>query len=71
MTSLVQEVLALLHLFRPDPKFIKDKIERLIEREFLARDEQDKTMLLYVAWENDKSSLYDFMRAQILNCTEY
>ena len=49
MTSLVQEVLALLHLFRPDPKFIKDKIERLIEREFLARDEQDKTMLHYVA----------------------
>ena len=48
-TELMQEVMAGLKMFQPDPKFIKQRIERLIEQEFMARDETDKTVLLYVA----------------------
>lgn len=48
-TELMQEVMAGLKMFQPEPKFIKARIERLIEQEFMARDEADKTLLLYVA----------------------
>ena len=48
-TELMQEVMAGLKMFQPEPKFIKATIERLIEREFMARDEADKTLLLYLA----------------------
>lgn len=49
MTNLMTEVLQTLHMFKPSPKFIKTKIERLIEQDFLIRDEDDKSILLYRA----------------------
>ena len=48
MTILVQEVMASLQMFKPQPAFIKERIEKLIDDEFLARDEEDKTMLIYL-----------------------
>lgn len=43
------EVLASLHLFKPQPKLVKIRIERLIEQDYLARDVEDKTILNYLA----------------------
>ncbi len=48
MTSLMQEVLASITLFHPQPKLIKLKVESLIERQFLKRDENDKTVIIYL-----------------------
>lgn len=36
--------------FPPDVKEIKKRVESLIEREFMARDEEDRSILHYVAW---------------------
>jgi hypothetical protein len=36
-------------LFRPQPRVIKQRIERLIEQAYLKRDENDKTVLNYMA----------------------
>jgi hypothetical protein len=36
-------------MFKPQPKFVKECIENLIEREFLARNETDRSMLHYMA----------------------
>jgi hypothetical protein len=49
MSTLMQEVLASLHLFKPQPKQVKYRIEKLIEQEYLARDPEDKTILNYLA----------------------
>jgi cullin 3 len=35
--------------FVPTPQFIKKRIEGLIEREYLERDEQDHRLYMYVA----------------------
>ena len=35
--------------FTPDPNSIKKRIEALIERDFLKRDDDDKRFYLYVA----------------------
>lgn len=35
--------------FPPDVKEIKKRVESLIEREFMARDEEDRSILHYVA----------------------
>ena len=37
-------------MFKPQPAFIKERIEKLIDDEFLARDEEDKSMLIYLPW---------------------
>ena len=47
--ELVQLVIAQLHMFKAQPKFIKEVIENLIVREFLARNASDRTMLVYLA----------------------
>ena len=49
-TSLVQEVIQSLRMFRPNPQAIKTKIETLIEKEYLERDADDKNLYKYLAW---------------------
>lgn len=49
VNTLMNEVLASLHMFKPQPPIIKKRIEHLIDREFLKRDENDKTILIYLA----------------------
>jgi len=48
-TSLVQEVIQVLQMFKPHPIAIKQKIEQLIEREYLERDSEDRTVYKYLA----------------------
>jgi len=43
MTSLVEEVLKLVNLFKPDLKMIKKRIESLVERSYMRREEDRKT----------------------------
>jgi len=47
--ELQQEVFNLLKQFTPDPKQIKQKIEYLLEKDFLERDQTNKHLLKYVA----------------------
>ncbi len=47
-TQLQFEVLRQISTFQPDPKFIKQHIESLIEREYLARDETDNKSYKYL-----------------------
>jgi ribosomal protein L15 len=50
MQLLVAEVVAQLsYLFVPDPRYIKRRVADLIDREFLARDDDDPMQLHYVA----------------------
>ena len=47
---LVPEVLEQLrHRFKPDVKVIKERIEHLIEREYIERDSKDRSMYHYLA----------------------
>jgi len=48
-TNLVNEVMAQLHAFKPQVKVVKKRIEHLIEREYLARDEADPSQYKYLA----------------------
>jgi cullin 1 len=48
-TTLVQEVIQSLRMFRPNPQTIKQRIEQLIEREYLERDPDDRSMYRYLA----------------------
>lgn len=47
--SLVTEVITTLQMFKPHPTVIKQKIEHLIDREYLERDPDDKTIYRYLA----------------------
>lgn len=46
---IVEEVLRQVRLFRPSPKMIKRSIGKLIEREYLRRDEEDNALYHYLA----------------------
>ena len=47
--DLVNEVIRQLsHRFQPSPQMVKKSIERLIEKEYLERDEADRKKLKYV-----------------------
>ena len=46
--ELITEVIRQVDHFRPQPPMIKGQIESLIQREFLARDEKDKTLYIYL-----------------------
>ena len=46
---LVTEVVNQLRTFRPAPKVIKKKVEHLIEREYLKRDEAEPNVYHYLA----------------------
>ena len=48
--ALIQEVMQSLSMFKPSPAIIKNKIEHLIEREYLERDPEDKSIYKYLAW---------------------
>lgn len=48
-TTLIQEVLTQSHLFKPQVKSVKLRIEKLIDNFFLERDAADKSMLNYLA----------------------
>mmetsp|Transcript_130355 Transcript_130355/g.325183 ORF Transcript_130355/g.325183 Transcript_130355/m.325183 type:complete len:754 (+) Transcript_130355:103-2364(+) len=47
--QLVSEVLTQLAFFKPNPKLIKQRIEHLIEREYLERDPNQASMYRYLA----------------------
>ncbi|RYG51499.1 hypothetical protein EON67_03245 [archaeon] len=47
--ELVTAVLEDLHVFRPNPKVIKKRIENLIERDYLERDTADPSIYKYLA----------------------
>jgi len=47
--QLVSEVLTQLAFFKPSPKLIKQRIEHLIEREYLERDPNQASMYRYLA----------------------
>ncbi|CAG9317372.1 unnamed protein product [Blepharisma stoltei] len=46
--ELITEVIRQVGLFRPQPPMIKAQIESLIQREFLARDQNDRTTYNYI-----------------------
>ena len=48
MNELLTEVVQALSMFQPELKMIKKRIERLIQDEFLARDEEQKNILVYL-----------------------
>jgi cullin 1 len=47
--QLIAEVVSQLTLFKPNPKVIKQRIENLIEREFLERDQDNQNIYKYLA----------------------
>ena len=46
--ELITEIIRQVYLFKPQPPMIKSQIESLIQREFLARDEKDKSLYIYL-----------------------
>lgn len=46
--DLLQEVLSALSMFQPQPHFIKQRIDKLVDDEFLARDADDRSILVYM-----------------------
>ena len=49
ISTLLSDVLSGLHMFKPQPAQIKKRIEHLIEKDFMRRDEQEKNLLHYIA----------------------
>merc|ERR1711964_423763 len=47
--QLISEVLSQLSFFKPNPKIIKSRIEHLIEREYLERDQNQASTYRYLA----------------------
>lgn len=47
--ELVSETVRLVARFKPSPQFIKKRIETLLEREYLQRDDNDRTVYHYLA----------------------
>lgn len=46
--NLIQECIHQVQMFRPDVKMIKDRIDSLIERDFLKRDDKDRGKYIYL-----------------------
>ena len=46
--AIMEEVIKQIHMFRAQPALIKARIESLIEREYLKRDENDRAKLIYL-----------------------
>ena len=47
-TELLNEVIKQVSLFKPQPQMIKQSIERLIEKEYLERDDSDRQVYIYI-----------------------
>ena len=48
MAKLIEKVMESLNLFRAQPQMIKHSIQNLIEKEYLERDKDDRTKLIYI-----------------------
>lgn len=46
--NLVTDVIRNITMFRADPKMVKEQIEVLIRDEYMKRDDNDKTVLIYL-----------------------
>ena len=46
--ELMNEVMKQVSLFKPQPQMIKQSIERLIEKEYLTRDQNDRKIYIYI-----------------------
>lgn len=46
--ALIAEVIRQVSLFSPQPVMIKEAIERLIEKEYLKRDDDDRKLYIYI-----------------------
>jgi hypothetical protein len=46
--QLIEDVIKQISIFMPQPQMIKQRIESLIEREYLKRDEADRTKYIYL-----------------------
>ena len=46
--DLESEIVRIVTIFRPQPLEIKKRIELLIERDYISRDEKDNAILIYV-----------------------
>jgi hypothetical protein len=46
--QLMEEVIRQISVFKPQPQMIKERIESLIEREYLKRDDADRTIYIYL-----------------------
>ena len=50
--QLIEDVIKQISIFLAQPPMIKERIENLIEREYLKRDEQDRSKYIYLPWSN-------------------
>ena len=48
--DLESEVVRIVTIYRPQPTEIKKRIELLIERDYISRDDKDQALLIYVPW---------------------
>jgi hypothetical protein len=46
--QLMEDVIKQISIFMPQPQMIKQRIESLIEREYLKRDEADRAKYIYL-----------------------
>jgi hypothetical protein len=46
--QLIEDVIKQISIFMPQPQMIKQRIESLIEREYLKRDDGDRTKYIYL-----------------------
>ena len=53
-TELVKEVIRQVLFFKPQPQMIKQSIERLIEKEYLERDPNDRNIFIYIPKKRDQ-----------------
>ena len=48
-SELLSSVVQALSMFQPKSSFVKQRIEKLIQDEYIARDAEDKSILVYLA----------------------
>ena len=47
MVHLTADIISNISMFKADPRMIKEQIDNLIEREYMKREENDRTVLVY------------------------